>query len=74
MVASPERVVAGGGVMQHSGLLAAVRARLVALNAGYLESPMIGDQVDRYVVAPALGDDAGVLGAIALAQGPQTPA
>ena len=74
MVASPERVVAGGGVMEHSGLLAAVRARLVALNAGYLESPMIGDQVDRYVVAPALGDDAGVLGAIALAQGPQTPA
>lgn len=74
MVASPERVVAGGGVMEHSGLLAAVRARLVALNAGYLESPMIGDEVDRYVVAPALGDDAGVLGAIALAQGPQTPA
>jgi fructokinase len=74
MVASPERVVAGGGVMEHSGLLAAVRARLVALNAGYLESPMIGEEVDRYVVAPALGDEAGVLGAIALAQGPQTPA
>jgi fructokinase len=74
MVASPERVVAGGGVMEHPGLLAAVRARLVALNAGYLESPMIGDEVDRYVVAPALGDDAGVLGAIALAQGPPTPA
>jgi fructokinase len=74
MVASPERVVAGGGVMEHSGLLSAVRARLVALNAGYLESPMIGEEVDRYVVAPALGDEAGVLGAIALAQGPQTPA
>jgi fructokinase len=68
LVASPQRIVAGGGVMQRPALLAAVRARLVELNAGYLESPMVGDGVDRYVVAPALGDRAGVLGAIALAQ------
>ena len=68
LVASPERVVVGGGVMDRPGLLAAVGARLVALNAGYLETPMIGDEVGRYVVAPALGDRAGVLGAIALAQ------
>jgi fructokinase len=67
-VVSPERVVAGGGVLERPGLLAAVRARLVALNAGYLETPLLGDEVERYVVAPALGDRAGVLGAIALAQ------
>jgi fructokinase len=67
LVASPQRIVAGGGVMERPGLLAAVRARLVALNAGYLETPMMGDDVGRYVVAPALGDRAGVLGAIALA-------
>lgn len=69
-VASPQRVVVGGGVMERPGLLDAVRARLVELNAGYLETPMIGDEVKRYVVAPALGDEAGVLGAIALAQRP----
>jgi fructokinase len=68
LVASPQRIVAGGGVMERPGLLAAVGARLVALNAGYLETPMMGDDVGRYVVAPALGDRAGVLGAIALAQ------
>jgi fructokinase len=73
LVASPERVIAGGGVMERPGLLAAVRARLVALNAGYLETPMIGDEVERYVVAPALGDEAGVLGAIALAQSAGPP-
>ena len=67
-VASPQRVVAGGGVLERPGLLEAVRARLVALNAGYLDTPLLGDEVGRYVVAPALGDRAGALGAIALAQ------
>ncbi|HEY6523824.1 MAG TPA: ROK family protein [Solirubrobacteraceae bacterium] len=68
LVASPQRVVAGGGVLERPGMLAAARARLVELNAGYLETPLLGAEIDRYVVAPALGDRAGVLGAIALAQ------
>jgi fructokinase len=68
LVAAPERIVAGGGVMERAGLIQAVRARLVELNAGYLDTPMLDDQVDSYVVAPVLGDRAGVLGAIALAQ------
>jgi fructokinase len=68
LVASPQRVVAGGGVLERPGVLAAARARLIELNAGYLETPLLGAEIDRYVVAPALGDRAGVLGAIALAQ------
>jgi fructokinase len=68
MVASPERVIIGGGVMDRSGLLHAVRERLVALDAGYLPTPLLHERVDEYLVAPELGDDAGVLGAIALAQ------
>ncbi|MFL5860416.1 MAG: ROK family protein [Solirubrobacteraceae bacterium] len=67
-VVSPRRMVVGGGVMERPGLLEVVRARLVELNAGYLETPLMGADIDRYVVAPALGDRAGVLGAIALAQ------
>jgi len=67
-VASPRRIVIGGGVMGRPGLLDSVRARLVELNAGYLDTPMLGDAVSRYVVAPALGERAGVLGAIALAK------
>jgi fructokinase len=67
-VASPERVIVGGGVMQREGLLADVRERLAQLNAGYLDSPMLGDRVNEYLVAPELGDRAGVLGAIALAE------
>jgi fructokinase len=67
-VASPHKVIAGGGVMQSPALLASVRARLRQLVAGYLDTPMLGADVDSYVVAPALGDEAGVLGAIALAE------
>jgi fructokinase len=66
-VASPQRVIVGGGVMEQPGLLGLVRSRLRDLVGGYLDTPLLGDEVDRYLVAPALGDRAGVLGAIALA-------
>jgi fructokinase len=67
-VASPERIVVGGGVMDRPRLLPLVRARLRELVAGYLDTPMLGERIDSYLVAPALGDRAGVLGAIALAE------
>lgn len=67
-VASPHRVIVGGGVMERPPLLAMVRTRLRELVGGYLETPLLGEDIDHYLVAPGLGDDAGVLGAIALAQ------
>jgi fructokinase len=67
-VASPQRVIVGGGVIDHPGLLAMVGARLRELLAGYLGTPLLGESIDRYLVAPELGDRAGVLGAIALAR------
>jgi len=66
-VASPQRVIAGGGVLEQPGLLPAIRGRLRDLVAGYLDTPLLAGEIDRYLVAPALGDRAGVLGAIALA-------
>jgi fructokinase len=67
MTASPGRVVAGGGVLEHPGLRERTAARLAELNAGYLTTPLLGRAVDEYLVAPELGDRAGVLGALALA-------
>jgi fructokinase len=69
LIASPERFVVGGGVLQRPRLLGMVRARVRQLLGGYLETPMLGDSIDEYLVPPALGDRSGVLGAIALAQG-----
>jgi fructokinase len=67
LVASPERLIVGGGVMERAGLLGALRRRLPELLDGYLQTPLLAERIDEYLVAPQLGDGAGVLGAIALA-------
>lgn len=67
-VLSPQRVVVGGGVASAAHLLPRVRGRLVTLLGGYLRAPAIVDGIDDYVVPPALGTRAGVLGGLALAQ------
>ncbi|MGH2857518.1 MAG: ROK family protein [Solirubrobacteraceae bacterium] len=67
MIISPQRVIAGGGVMERPGLRGATGTRLLELAGGYLETPLLGERIGEYLVAPELGDDAGVLGAIALA-------
>jgi fructokinase len=68
-VLSPRRIVIGGGVLQHRPLLPRLRRRVVELLAGYVRADELAADVDRYIVLPALGDDAGVLGALALARG-----
>jgi fructokinase len=67
-VASPRRIIAGGGVLTHPGLRRLVSARLRDLIGGYLRTPMLEERMGEYLVAPQLGDRAGVLGAIALAE------
>ena len=67
-VLSPERVVIGGGVMQHPGLLELVHSEIVALVNGYLGAPLLAEGISRFVTSPGLGPRAGVLGALALAE------
>jgi fructokinase len=67
---SPERIILGGGVMKEPTLLSRVQERLRKLLAGYVDAPELKDAIGDFVVRPGLGDRAGVLGAIALAQGP----
>jgi fructokinase len=65
---SPERIILGGGVMQQSHLYPLIHQRVRSLINDYLDLPFTHDRIDRYIVPPGLGNDAGVLGAIALAQ------
>jgi predicted NBD/HSP70 family sugar kinase len=65
---SPQRIVMGGGVSEQATLLPLVRSRLRDLLADYLDTPELtrSDAIDRYVVVPGLGNQAGLLGAIDL--------
>jgi fructokinase len=65
---SPQRIIIGGGVAQQSHIIPLVREKTKASLNGYVQSPDILDNIDTYIVPPALGGRAGVLGAIALAQ------
>ncbi|HEY8346709.1 MAG TPA: ROK family protein [Symbiobacteriaceae bacterium] len=65
---SPERIILGGGVMQQAHLFPLIRRKVQQLLNGYISSPAILEQIDAYIVPPGLGNRAGVLGAIALAE------
>jgi fructokinase len=53
--------------MSQTQLLAPTRRQLQHWAAGYIDRTEVLSEVDRYVVSPALGDQAGVRGALALA-------
>ena len=72
-VVSPRRVILGGGVPKAGRLgvakfLALVRERVRFMTNGYIAAAELQDGIDEFIVSPALGDDAGICGAIALGQ------
>jgi fructokinase len=58
---APECLILGGGVSQAAGLLERVAQQLEVLSCGYF------DKLGQRVVAPALGQRAGIIGALCLA-------
>ncbi|MEX1018591.1 MAG: ROK family protein, partial [Litorilinea sp.] len=65
---SPQRIIMGGGVMKQSHLFPKIREKVYTLLNGYIQQPQILEQPTDFIVPPQLGQRAGVLGAIALAQ------
>lgn len=68
LVLSPQRIILGGGVMEQPVLLPLIREEVKALLNGYVQSRAILTEIGSYIVSPTLGNRAGVLGAIALAE------
>ena len=68
----PRRIVMGGGVMNTPGLRERVGLAMEERLAGYLDPPSDAARIADIVVAPALGGDAGLLGAALLAKGALT--
>ena len=65
LTTSIERIVFGGGVMSRNGLLEKVRKRTVKLMNGYVDLP---EDMSELIGTSAWGDDAGLMGAVVLAQ------
>lgn len=74
LVLSPRRIIVGGSVRKAGRLgeeafFRRVRDALARALGGYIAvEPLSPEGLERFVVAPHLGDDAGVCGAFALAQ------
>jgi len=63
----PQRIIMGGGILHQEHVFPRVRYEVQQLLNNYLQVSELHAQLDDYIVPPALGDQAGVLGAIALA-------
>ena len=65
---SPKRIVLGGGVMQGNWIFPLIRSELVRLLNGYVQSQELTENLDQYIVPAKLGNQAGIAGALVLAQ------
>lgn len=63
---SPHRIILGGGVMQREELFPLIRGEVSRLVNGYIAKPQLNEEIDAYIVPPALGKYSGVLGGILL--------
>lgn len=66
-ILEPGRVILGGGVMGSPGLIERVREQTANASGGYFAGAP-----EQIIVAPGLGGDAGLIGALALALGNAT--
>lgn len=67
-ILSPQRIIMGGGVMKQSHLFPLIRKKVLDILNNYVKSKQILEYIDDFIVPPALGSNAGVLGALALAE------
>jgi fructokinase len=63
---SPRRIILGGGVMHQEHLFPMIRAEVLRLLNGYLQTRELIEDIDHYIVPPGLGDRAGIMGSLAL--------
>ncbi len=67
LILSPEKIILGGGVMKQTQIYPLIHQRLNKLLNGYINHPALAKGNANYIVQPALGDNAGLAGALALA-------
>ncbi len=68
LILSPERIILGGGVMHQRQLFPKIRREVVSLLNGYVDHPAVKNGGEDYIVPPMLEDQAGITGALILAE------
>ena len=66
LILSPQRIIMGGGVMKQQQLFPLIRKYVQEFLNGYVQKKKILEDIDKYIVYPGLGDEAGFVGSIAL--------
>jgi len=66
LTVSPSVIVIGGGVMNRDILYSIVRKKTVELLQGYINSPMITEHIEEYIVRSPFGNNSGIVGALGL--------
>jgi fructokinase len=67
LILSPKKIILGGGVMQREFLFPKVRRRVREVLNSYVSNKSLLENIEDYIVPPALGNQSGSLGAIAFA-------
>lgn len=63
---SPNKIILWGGVMHQEHLFPLVREKVKTMLNGYIDHCAILEDIDNYIVPPALGDEPGIKGALRL--------
>jgi fructokinase len=66
LLLSPKKIILGGGVMKQKQLFPLIRNEVRRHLNGYVKADALEEGIDDYIVPPALGDHAGLFGALAL--------
>jgi fructokinase len=68
---SPELIILGGGVMNNKNLYDFIRVHTKKILSGYIKTSALEDKIDKYIIAPRLNADSGIIGALYLVEQPQ---
>lgn len=66
LILSPQKIILGGGVSKQKLLMQYIKEYVVEMLNGYIQVPELLQEIDHYIVNPGLGDNAGLIGALAL--------
>jgi fructokinase len=67
-IASPHRIILGGGVMRQEHLFPRIREYVKKLLNGYLHHAALQEDIESFIVPPKLGSKSGLFGALELAR------